>query len=421
MLLWAALLCLQQDQTAFRTEKSDYLQAVRECQAAEPLIESDPRAAVERLDAVLGNARLKKIECRLRIEERPSEYTAWYDFFPYQYRGRARLALARKSEPEAALKLVAGAIQDFEESAARKVASSGPLLEAARAEQARLKALATVTPSGSPRPDPVAAVRSALQPLLETNRYKSAAAALQKEGRELDAESRKAFAEDIDRRCRTWLVGQVLDFRFRFTRLEALRDLAGVPDRAFDVLWALPAAAELTVTDPVHAWATAHRDAFKAVQAGTAGGETLLGAAAAAAGLEDGAWLATTEALAFEALREGVAARVARAAGLAKAEREALRTEVDGLVARYAAFADGLDPAVRQRQPRIGARREELARIAGGFPAELVELDRIDLEACFAGGAPEAALAKQASRRSSPRSKPVPRSPWNPGGASTGC
>ncbi|HYE98070.1 MAG TPA: hypothetical protein VEJ18_04120 [Planctomycetota bacterium] len=394
MLLVAALLCLQQEQTAFRTEKSDYLQAVKECQAAEALIESDPRGAIERLDYVVGNARLKKIECRLRIEERPSEYTAWYDFLPYQYRGRARLALAKKSEPEAALKLVAGAIQDLEESVARKIAASRPLLESAKAEQARLKALATVAPSGPARPDPAAAVRSGLQPLLDTNRFKSARAWLDKEGRELDADARKAFAEEIDRRCRTWLVGQVLDFRIRFTRLESLRDIEGVPDRVFDGLWNLPAPGELTLADPAYAWATAHRDAFKAVQTRSAGGETLLAAAAAAAGLEDPAWYTTTEALAFEALRDAVAGRVTRAADLPKAERDALRKDVDGLVARYKAFADGLDPAARQRPPRIETRLAELARLAGGFPSELAELDRVDLEACFSGTDPDAELSR---------------------------
>src|SRR5262245_60617135 len=109
-LLLAALLCLQEDQTVFRTEKTEYLAAEKDCRAAEAILTSDPKGAIALLDPILANAKLKKIECRLRIENRPAEYTDRYLFLPYQYRARARIALAAKSDPEAAQKLLDGAV-----------------------------------------------------------------------------------------------------------------------------------------------------------------------------------------------------------------------------------------------------------------------------------------------------------------------
>src|SRR3989442_1131914 len=100
MAFLAALLLIQQAQTAQRTEKGDYYPVVQKCKDGEALIDSDPRGAIDKFDEVITNAKIKRMECYPRIEERPSEYTGWYAFLPYQYRGRGKIALARKSEPD---------------------------------------------------------------------------------------------------------------------------------------------------------------------------------------------------------------------------------------------------------------------------------------------------------------------------------
>src|ERR1051325_5360357 len=116
-LLTLLLLSLsQQAQTVQRTEKIDYIAAAQKCREGEAQIETDPKAAIEKFDEILNNPKIKRVECWLRIEEKPSEYTKWYAFIPFQYRARAKILLARKSEPDVALKLLNDAVADLQRS-----------------------------------------------------------------------------------------------------------------------------------------------------------------------------------------------------------------------------------------------------------------------------------------------------------------
>lgn len=137
-MLLAVSTCLQETRDIARSERAGYLAAVTKCREAEGMIESDPQGAIDRLTAVLATPKLEKIECLVRFELRASEYSEPYAFLPYQYRGQARVLLAKKATPEVARQLLADAIEDFRESTKRKVASSADL---ARTAQAQLDAI----------------------------------------------------------------------------------------------------------------------------------------------------------------------------------------------------------------------------------------------------------------------------------------
>ncbi len=392
-LLLAVLAAAQQDQTVFRTEKGDYPVAIRECQAAEALIDTDPRGAIEKLDAILNNPKIKKIECRIRIEERPAEYSPWALFLPCQFRGRARMSLAKKSEREAAEKLLAAAADDLQKSVDAGVKASEDLLKAAKAELERLRTSDPSVPA-----DPLARFTPGFQQLLRLNKFKSARDRIGTDGKDLTDAQRKAFADECERKCRLYLGEQTEDLRRRLARLASLRDLQEMTDTALAALFDLPPPDEIVGADPAIDWARAHAAAFKEVRAGRAGGETLLPAAAAAAAIvPEGAnpWFSTVENLAFQGMRDGLRTAAGKARDAAKAERDAQRARAEGLLGRWNGFAGKLDAKFLERHAVVKDHSAELARGLADFPVELADLDKVDLDACFADPAPLAKLKQQ--------------------------
>jgi hypothetical protein len=400
--LLAFLVLAQQDQTALRTEKGDYLPAAEKCEKAEAQIESNPRAACDLLDEVLANAaKLRKIECRLRIEERPAEYTKWTLFLPYQYRGRARLNLARKSERDVAEKLLAGAIEDLQTSFGKGIASSEEHLKAAKAELEKLKAAAAAPAVKPPDPvaeDPLPKFRAGFRRLLTENRYKTAAAFVASDGKFLTDAQKKTFGDEAAAECRTWVDDQVLAFRRRLARdLRTLEDLQSLTDREVDLLFAVAAPDERVVADPVGDWVRSILPAVRDVQKKKSGAESLFGAAAAAVPLAaqgENPYFLAFEGIAVQAVREGMGDAVARSKDAAKAARDAERARADGLHAKWKDFAGKLDPAFRDRHPVVAAHGTELDRLLLGFPVDLAELDKVDLEGGFADPSPLAAFAR---------------------------
>src|SRR5687767_5379623 len=148
------VLFAQDSKTVTRQEKTEYNAAVAKCREAEAMIESDPQNAVQLFTEIIGNTRVRLIECTIRIEQRPAEYSDPYPFLPYQYRGKAKMNLAKKATPENAQRLVAGAIEDFQESEKRNVAPSAELRKGAEALLAKLKADVTKPPD-TVKSDPV--------------------------------------------------------------------------------------------------------------------------------------------------------------------------------------------------------------------------------------------------------------------------
>ena len=389
--LLALLPAPQQDQTVFRTEKGDYPVAIRDCQTAETLIDSDPRGAIEKLDAIINNPKIRKIECRIRIEERPAEYSPWYLFLPYQFRGRARMNLARKSDRDAAERLFTGAADDFQKSAEAGVKPSEDLRKAAQAEMEKLKASAAAPPDGAPPLDPLVRFTPGFQQLLRANRFKSARAFIESDGKDLTEAQRKSFADECDRRCRLYLAEQVEECRRRLVRLESLRDLTGMTDTALAALFYLPPPDELVTADPAWTWVREHVPVFREIRAGKAGGEALIPAAAAAASIvPDGtnSWFVSVEELAFQGTRDALRAEIDPARDAPKAERDARRVQAMKILGRWQGFVEGLDKKFIERHPAVRDHASELGRMMGEFPVEIPELEQVDIETCFAGAEP---------------------------------
>lgn len=410
MILALALFLLQDPvQTVFRTEKGDYVPAVNKCKEAEGLLEGDPSGAVERLDEVLANPKIRKVECRIRIEERPAEYTQPYAFYPYQYRGRARLALGRKAEPEAAERLLSGAVDDLKKSLDLGVRSSETYLATAREELRKAKA-ATAKAVEPAREDPLAKFTPVWQDLLNAFRFKTARARLESDGKALAEAQRKTLADQADAECRKYLTRQMIAFRQNLMEIKSDEDLTAMTEQDFNVSFSLPPADELTVTVPSYDWAVAALPGLKAVRAGKAPGASLLSAAAAAVPLEeqgDDRWFKVCEGVAYQSLRASLQTEVDAARDAPRSARDARRAAADALLAPWKAFYDKLDARFREREKTVVTHDRDLARTLQGFPVDLPELEKIDLEACFGGASPEAELSKAEEQLKALESRPA--------------
>ncbi len=402
-LIAALLLLCQQDRTALRTEKGDYFPAIQKCKDGEGMIDSDPKTAIEKFDEVANNPKLKWIECRLRVEERPSEYTAYYAFLPYQYRGRAKINLARKSEPGLAQKLLNEAVDDLQRSAKEGVKSSDEFLKTAKADLeavvAKAKAAAATPKTTDPAlPEPaIVKFRPAFLRLLDDLKFKAARDFIESDGKALTDAEKKRFRDDAEAGCRTYLGEQALKLRRRLTSdIRSFQDLQGLSAGELDASFAVPKADDLVASHPAIEWARASLAAFEGVRSRKSPAESLLAAAAAAVAVEpdgENQWFGTAVTVAFQGMREPVRGCVDRARDALLPERQKERAAADDLVKKWTDFAAKLDPKFRDAHPSVAAHGKELALLLVGFPVDLADVDKADLDACFAATSPEAALA----------------------------
>ncbi len=397
-LLLALLFFLQEDQTVFRTEKTPYMTATAQCKEAQQVLQSSPQEAIDILTGIIDTPKIRKIECRIRIQVRSAEYTSWYMFLPYQYRGQARMNLASSSSPEAAEKLLMGAAQDFQTSVDKGVAASGSLLKKAKAELEKVRAsLMKPDPGPDPVIDHLARVRPAFRELLGRYRFKSALDFLEQDGKELTPEQKKTLQEEARSACNAYLDTEMIRFRGRLGGIRDVDDLKQLSTREFDVLFTLPESGEIITPHPVFAWAENGVAAFRKLRSGNAGAEALLPVAASAAPLiPDGQnrWFSLVEELAHGALRESVRSRVLQAASLDKAGRDAKRGEVDGLMKAWKDFIASLDPKFVKQNPDIGRHDAGMDALLVDWPAELPGVAEIDPVSCFADADPEKAFEK---------------------------
>ncbi len=413
-MLTATLLLLlsQQDRTAQRTEKSEYYPAKKRCEEGEALIDSDPKTAIEKFDEVINNPKIKLVECRLRIEERPSEYTPWYAFLPYQYRGRAKINLAKKSDPDIAVKLLTDAAADLQRSVKEGVVegalkegvkSSEDFLKTAKTDldavQAKIKATAEKPKTTDPAlPEPaIVKFRPAFTRLLDDLKFKAARDSVDTAGKDLADAEKKKFKEDADTACRTYLDEQALKLRRRLTSdVRSLAELQSLSARELDATFAVPKPDEIFVTHPAIEWARASLAVFEGVRSKKSGAETLLPAAASAVAIEpdgENQWFGTAELVAFQGTRDALQACVARARDAILADRDKEKAAAAALVRKWTDFEAKLDAKFRDAHPGVASHGKEVSQFLGVFPVDLAEVDKADLDACFAAPSPEAAFA----------------------------
>jgi hypothetical protein len=393
--LLLSVLCLQDTKTIVRAEKGDYQEAVKKLREAEALVESDPQTAVDRLTDIIGNPKLRVMECIYKIELRPGDHE-FHPFLPYKARGQARVNLAKKATPENAMKLLQGAVDDFEESVKRNVTPSGEPLKNAQAALAKLKADVVKQPD---LVNPVARFREKWEPLMRANRFKAAKAVLtDKESAEgLTDEQKKGFLTSTEQGCRELLTRWVSDFRPQFVSAISQGLEQKTPDE-FDLLFALPAPDELILSHPVLDWARQHQPAFRDVQTQKQPPHSLAAAAVAAAPLDEqlnSPYFRAVEQVVFTSLKNAITVEVDKSRDATKTDRDKARALADALLSQWKAFAGKLDAKFAERH-RLADREKQLVKLFDGFPAELADLAKIDpaVEAAFSAEAPDADLGK---------------------------
>ena len=188
MVVLALLLVLSQDKVQIidrlDRHKDLYDKSARACEEAERLLDSDPEAALQKLNDVHekldqpDKAGLKEYEKWIGIEVAADELKR-RPFFPFQLRGRARLKLgAMAKETEEKRRLLAEAAADLQKSVEKGVKASEKYLREAREEIAKLPA----PPPPAPTPEELAAAWSkewaALRPKLAFATYQPGEATL---------------------------------------------------------------------------------------------------------------------------------------------------------------------------------------------------------------------------------------------------
>jgi len=127
---------LAQEEVIQRTDPAriQYLEAADLCRAAEELIDQNPEAAARKLSELLDKyGTLPHLECRIRVKVLADDPGSPFSFFPYQFRGRARLAAAKGAKTPAELaERTEAAVQDFERSVGKGAQSSLGLLQSSR-------------------------------------------------------------------------------------------------------------------------------------------------------------------------------------------------------------------------------------------------------------------------------------------------
>ncbi len=398
--------------TATRTEKTEYTAALQKFKEAETMVDSDPMGCIDRLSEIINNPKIKIVECLLRIEQRPAEYTDPYPFLPYQLRGSARVNQSKKLSGDAALRMMTGAIEDYTESSKRNVASSGELLKSAQERLTKLKEDVTATPGPSTKGDPLVKFREKWDPLMRDGRFRTARAAIDKDGQDLTPEQKKGFIQNAEQQCRDFLTKEVSDFRPRFVSAMSLGLDQKTADE-FDLTFALPAPEELVVSHPAIDWARQFVPAFRDVQQHKLPAHSLTAAAVASAPLEErfeNPWFKAIESAVFGSLRSGIADQVEMARDAGRADREKARAQADGLLAVWKGMTSKLDPKFIERHRFLATDEQKLVRLFDGFPTELAaaDLEKVDpaIEAAFSAESPDSEFGKLEATLTGLGSKP---------------
>jgi len=403
-------LSLQDTRVVGRTEKTEYNSALLKYKEAETMVESDPLGCIEKLGDILSNAKIRIVECVIKIEQRPAEYSDPYPFLPYQLRGTARVNQSKKQSGEAAQRLMAAAIEDYTESAKRNVGPSADLLKAAQARLTKLKEDVTGAPLPTTKTDPVIKFREKWDPLIREGRYKAARAAIDKDGQDLTDDQKKAFVQSAEQQCRDFLVKEVSDFRPRFLSVMSVGLDTKTADE-FELIFMLPAPDELVVSHPAIDWARQHLAAFRDVQAQKAPPHSLIPAAVASAPLEDrleNPWFKAVEAVVYVSLRTAIKEQVEKSKEAGKADREKARSLADGYLAAWKGMTAKLDPKFQERHRFLADHDKALAKLFEDFPTELADVDKIDplLDAAFSAESPDLELGKIEESLSNLESRP---------------
>ena len=344
----------QEKVTISRAGKAPYAKQVPKCMEAAGKINSNPREAIELLDAVLEDGKVKERECRIRWSLLPGTYSKWYDFFPYRYRAQAKMKLAESADAEKALTYLRGAEMDLAESARRGLASSNNLLSSVRD---RIKTReASLSPDEPDVPeDPEPKFRKDWTRLLNRNDFIGARNHITKKGRFLSTTKKKGYLEDTDLACVDYVESSVVDFLDTVESIQNLRALEKLSRSSFDRRFELPSDDDLTVVTPSYSWSIQFRDLLWLTRKGGDREKpevlgALLGHAIKAESIskegEVQAFL-SVEKFAHEIVQSGIERRVTASRDAAADSRQEAQKESKALLSQWETFSKNLRKAAK--------------------------------------------------------------------------
>jgi hypothetical protein len=392
--------CLQETETVSGTHREGYQGALVEYDRAVILTESDPKQALQIVERIFENKKLDRKDRRLVFERAGGKLSRAFDFFPNQARGRIRLALA-KMEPENAATLLAGAISDLKASSEAGVKSSDDLLRAARNAQERLKYVKLPEPpkeSGAEK-----AFHDSWQKLIDERKWKAARDLVEARSCPLSAEKKKEYLRETEERCRKVVAAALDDFLKAIELNIRPMLLRQVKPADFSRLFALPAESDVVGALPELQWARTERPLLDKIRlsdphsdAPDSGPllEALLAQALAAEALDrtgENRYFKVSGQLTFHVLEDVIQNLAAMSKEATPERRQKLREAAEIDRSRWSEALAKISREVLQRnQVLMNPRR--LAMLLEEFPVDSAEIDTVDLDACFAGETPDAAL-----------------------------
>jgi hypothetical protein len=379
----------QSTETVPKAHKEPYLKALSSCRQAIGILESEPEHALELLDKVLSNPKIRKRECLLRIELAPGTYSSRKEFFPYQVRGRVYMRLAEKGNPERNLE---SAIRDLKESVSRGIGASREILQKA---EARLEELRKEPP---PETGNEEAFRKEWQALIESGRFAAAERHIESGSEILPDEERVDLISETRRRCRDFQEAATERFLVSLSRVRRPKDLTDLKPEEFDLLYALPDPGELVETTPSYGWCSALKPTLRKLGDGEEKLDVLLKHAIDSISLADegeNRWFLAVESLAFEIVRNGIERRATKAKDARAEDREILLLGAQTLGQQWRTFARRVRSAGRDRKGFPGTVPDrDVKALIGLFPRDAEGLSELveALDACFDAKDPERAF-----------------------------
>ncbi len=378
------LLILQQEETISRASKAPYVRATEKCEKAVAQMETDPREAIDVFTSILENPKIKKRECLMRMEITPGTYSRQFKFFPWQYRGRARMRLAEKTgDREIALGLLRLAREDLNESIRAGLASSQTYL--AQAQQA-IEKRQKVEP---PKIDPEPLFRKTWRGFIAEGRFDSAKGYIESKGGFLSPDRRRYYLSETDDECRRFLATARKPFLVGLERVTHPEILKTMDQVAFEQDFRLPGRAELVVTIPEYEWCVSVARTLVLLRGGKDGLGALLDHALSAGTMRE---FLGVERLAYAIVREEIEDRVQEAREAAAKRREELQGEADALRNQWEQF----EARVAKKGVFREFPRRNFALLLKEFPIDFEEGDRIldRLMDCMDADDPDRAMSE---------------------------
>ena len=400
VLTFFVVLALQETETLSRTHREGYQAVLIEYDRAVMLTESDPRQALQIVEKIFDNKKVDKKDRRLVFERPGGQLSKAFDFFPNQARGRIRLILA-KSDAENAAALVVGAISDLKASCDAGVKSSDDLLRTARIAQERLKFVKPPEPSKESPAEK--GFRDSWLKLIDDRKFKGAQDLVEARTSPLSAEKKKEYVRDTEERCRKFVTAALEDFLKAIELNIRPALLRQVKPSDFNRLFALPPESDLVGSTPELPWARTELSILDKIRLSDPRADALealpvlealiaqMLAAEAFDRTRENRFFKVAGQLTFHVVEDALLNLAAMSKDATPDRRQKLREVAEQCRARWSeALAKVPKETLQRHQVHENPRR--LSTLMEEFPVDSAEIDSVDLDACFAGEAPDSAL-----------------------------